>query len=203
MKFKFGLLAVVIGATVVHSVNAMENEPDGFRGVQWGTSTKSVKGLIETPDADLMQRFIGQQVGLNLRFPIKSYIRSDDKREFNGVPMGTTIYTFYKDQFVGVVMRYQSTIDIHPLLGQQYPDYQNQGKVEATLKQYFGPTDLSKMSFMEILKSPRKDRPAYEGEKTGIISKCMVINQKSNSTRSNCELQFKSVVLGNQVKQDW
>lgn len=197
------LAAVAFGLIVGVSASAMENEPTGFRGIEWGASASSVQGLMEVNDEEAMQRILGAQLGLDVRFPLKMYRRADDKREFNGTPVDRTVYTFYRDQFMAASIGYQSTIDIHPQPGQKYPNYQSEAYINGTLHNNFGVSDYSKLSFLDKFKPSNSKLPLYSGETTEIINKCVVISPRSNSTRANCELQFRSAALYKKSSNDF
>lgn len=106
----------------------MENEPIGFRGIKWGDPISSIQGLVEVSEQEYIQKFIGSQLDIAIRFPLKTYIRNDDKIEFDGTPVLRTIYTFYKDRFVTASIRYKNSSGMHPRPGWEFPDTDNEKK---------------------------------------------------------------------------
>ena len=197
------MIAIVLGLNVGISASAMENEPTGFRSIEWGASASSAQGLMEVNDEEALQRSLGSQLGLNIRFPLKMYRRVNEKREFDGTPVDRTLYTFYRDQFMAATITYQSTIDIHPQLGRKYPDYRSEANINGTLQHNFGASEYSKLSFLDKLKPSNSGLSLYAGEATEINNKCVVISHQSTSSRANCELQFRSAALYKQSKKDF
>ncbi len=68
---------------------AFQNEPTGFRGIEWGTDFSKVAGQFERapgPGTD-------------------NYRRKNEKLAFGAAALQSTTYSFYRGKFAGVVMR--------------------------------------------------------------------------------------------------
>ncbi len=93
----FRLLPTVF--TLIYGVNAFafENEPNGFRGVTWGTDIATVAGFKENGVYAQKLREYSQKGGQRfLTFPMVSYSKQDEKLEFGDVPIRSISYDFYK-----------------------------------------------------------------------------------------------------------
>lgn len=207
MLRKKTLTSLAISLSIGFSASAMENEPIGFRGIKWGDPISSIQGLVEVSEQEYIQKFIGAQLDIAIRFPLKTYIRNDDKIEFDGTPVLRTVYTFYMDRFVAASIRYKNSKGMHPKLGWEFPNTDNENKINASLTKNFGPSDFSKLSFMEKLNVSNSGRPTYYGETTEINNKCFPIGNHGQQLAPpwlfNCELQFSSSALYKQAKQDF
>jgi hypothetical protein len=71
---------------------ASQNEPDGFRGIKWGTNIKNLKDMHPTGEQKQGDR---------------SYRRTGDKMSIGDASIQTITYTFYKDRFFSVFITYE------------------------------------------------------------------------------------------------
>lgn len=200
------LTLAIIGLLSMNSAVAMENEPTGFRGIDWGSSATSVQGLMEVNDQALLQRAVGSQYGLSVGLPYKSYERQGDKRAFDGTPVLKTIYTFYRDQFLAATIVYISSMGDPPEINQHFPNDGNEARINKSLTKYFGIYDASKLSLFDRLKPSNRGLPIYSGETTQINNKCGAVGIHATHPPPwlyNCELQFRATVLYRQGLEDF
>lgn len=71
---------------------AFPYQPDGFRGMKWGTRVENLKHL------DLLEQAGGFEV----------YAKTDDKLSIGEVGLKKIVYMFYKGTFAGLVIEYES-----------------------------------------------------------------------------------------------
>jgi hypothetical protein len=81
----FPLIIFFIFAMMQKDVIAVQNEPDGFRGIKWGTGIKDVDGMTVLPD----------KLGENE----KAYQKKDDTLKMGNANMEAIKYIFYKGKF--------------------------------------------------------------------------------------------------------
>jgi hypothetical protein len=91
---KLGTLTflVIISAYVAIPAFAFQNEPDGFRGIKWGTDIKKL------PDMVFLER----------DGDIKTYYRKFDKLKIQDVYVDEIVYCFYRNQFCAVQISFDS-----------------------------------------------------------------------------------------------
>ena len=77
-------------ATTFLALNALafQNEPDGFRGIRWGTPVSTLPDEFQRLD--------------NENTPQKRYARKGDRQSIGNADLDVLIYTFYNDQFFSV-----------------------------------------------------------------------------------------------------
>jgi len=71
---------------------AFQNEPDGFRGMKWGTS------ISELSDFTLKDG----------KGETKIYVKKNDKMKIGDSDIDGISYVFYKDKFYGVMIRFRN-----------------------------------------------------------------------------------------------
>lgn len=88
------ILFFLLSVNIVFSlqVSAFENEPDGFRGLKWGTHSS------ELTDMSLIES----------HGDIKIYVRKNDKMQMGDAKLKKIIYAFYKDRLFSVSIKYSS-----------------------------------------------------------------------------------------------
>lgn len=91
MKIKSALVLALIFISTASFAWAFDKEPDGFRGIKWGTSINDYKGmvLIET-DGDT-----------------KFYKKKGDKLSIGEAELNKITYIFYKGKFYSVFIKYE------------------------------------------------------------------------------------------------
>lgn len=212
MKLQIKFFLTIVGTTFALCAVAMENEPNGFRGLEWGASVKDIQWPYYeapiSPDREVSEEeryYIGNENALNMNTPrhgltprsveqqmhrwveenIHRVGRGGDKAEFGGAPVSVS-YIFYKGRFIAGAMRYQTQSS-----GVSMTDYQSKAKVREALTTYFGESDYAKLSFLERFKPENIAKPAYSGEKTTIRHMCKAVSQ-DYSTIENCLLFFEA-----------
>ena len=92
------MMLFLLAASLILSppVFAFQNEPDGFRGIKWGTniSELSEMGLIEDDGES------------------KFYVRKNDKMQIGDADLERIAYVFYKDRLYGIMVRYSSSLNL-------------------------------------------------------------------------------------------
>jgi hypothetical protein len=84
------LIFLIILPTVIFSINsfAYQNEPDGFRGIKWGTKIETLKDMTK----QLQQ---GDEI---------QYTRISDKLQIGNAEVDDIVYVFWKDKFISVMI---------------------------------------------------------------------------------------------------
>jgi hypothetical protein len=85
------LFVVTLTFGLAVSAQAFQNEPPGFRDIQWGTDIAAFKEEMKL-------------VKDNGDF--KDYQRKDDKMELGDAQVDSIVYSFYKDRFFRVMVKY-------------------------------------------------------------------------------------------------
>ena len=78
--------------TVPVSAPAFSNEPDGFRGIKWGTKIGQAQGMVLVEDK-------GNE---------KYYARPDDKMKIGDARVDKIVYGFYRDEFFTVTIGFST-----------------------------------------------------------------------------------------------
>ena len=82
-----GLTILIIGlSSSLGFAKGFQNEPDGFRGIKWGTDIKTIPGM----------KYLITYENLSI------YSRDKDKLFFGNAKVGAIEYIFYKDKFSAV-----------------------------------------------------------------------------------------------------
>jgi hypothetical protein len=90
---------------------AFVQEPEGFRGIPWGTSIRQLPDMV----------FIAQEGHL------KFYEKPHDKMKIGEAGVDSIVYGFYKDRLYSVLIYFSSTMNFSRLketLEQEYGEYQ-------------------------------------------------------------------------------
>ncbi|MBF0528064.1 MAG: hypothetical protein HQK55_02090 [Deltaproteobacteria bacterium] len=106
-------ILTLISTIMVSTGFAFQNEPPGFRGIPWGTSIKDyidkdnkIKVTLDNPAG-----FEMENTGINLVFQkesgdFKDYYREGERLSFADAPVDSITYSFYKDRFFRVMIKY-------------------------------------------------------------------------------------------------
>jgi hypothetical protein len=89
---KRAIIAVIIFVFVIGSAFAFQNEPEGFRGIKWGTNFKDLPGMI-------MSKADGN---------FKLYSKKDDKLSIGNATLRDISYGFFKDRFFQVRINFNN-----------------------------------------------------------------------------------------------
>lgn len=222
MNLCLTLIALPVCTTIAINACAMENEPNGFREVEWGTPVKGLPWLYnESPigphiaPGDEELYFIGKENALGMGAPrlaapskpvdqpirswveqnIRRVVRCGDKGEFGGVPANVS-YIFFKGRFVAATLRYQ-TQSSEPSM----PRYQNKSMVFNALNRYFGNPDYKKHLFTATHKPDDSIIPLYAGKNTSIRHTCQSASQSPLNTQ-NCVLIFESTGAAERIEAE-
>lgn len=101
----FILLVVLISVETTNRSYAFESEPDGFRGIAWGTPFETVKNqmqFFDSPSAfDSMLRKVDPKLDSSRSVKPRevSYLRKKDSAKLGGAEVHAVFYMFYKGKF--------------------------------------------------------------------------------------------------------
>lgn len=125
-------------------VSAFENEPDGFRGLKWGTH------ISELTDMSLIES----------NGDIKIYVHKNDKMQFGDAKLKEIVYAFYKDRLFSVSIRYSSYLNYLKLKQIFFRLYGNGNQPNIYMKRYLwigSAVDIS----LEYKEMPNKGKIYY------------------------------------------
>ena len=139
--------------------SSYQNEPDGFRGIKWGSDIKNLRGMKLVEDHK----------------DKKYYIRKVDKLRIGGAALKSIAYGFHKDRFYFVYIRFNSIINFSSIKETLFEQYgagvQNNkskeeyawlgGNVNISL-QYDEISQRGKIYYLFKPVSPEEDRDKYE-----------------------------------------
>jgi len=106
-----GIFLLIISVCVAIPVFAFQNEPDGFRGIKWGTN------ISQLPDMGLTEDDGGT----------KYYVKNNDKMKIGDADINQLVYGFYKNRFCVVAIVFDG--------------YSNFSKIKETLVNEYGKPD--------------------------------------------------------------
>ena len=132
------MMLFLLAASLILSlpVFAFQNEPDGFRGIKWGTniSELSEMGLIEDDGES------------------KFYVRKNDKMQIGDADLELIAYVFYKDRLYGVMVKYSSSLNFSKLKETLFQVYGSGRRPNPFMEEYhwYGSSVLIGLDFNEI-----------------------------------------------------
>ncbi len=88
-------VSAVLVVAVAGTVGAFRNEPDGFRGIKWGTKIGALTGME-------FVRVEGAET---------SYIRPDEKLKIGDAVIERITYGFYRDEFYKVTIQFKGLMN--------------------------------------------------------------------------------------------
>ena len=118
---------------------AFQNEPDGFRGIKWGTDIKDLPDMVwKEEDGD-----------------IRLYLRKDDKLKIGDAELDAIRYGFYKGRFYGVFIAFKSLSNATVLKETLFQQYGQKQRPKGFMEKYFWFGSLVAISYdySEVSKS--------------------------------------------------
>jgi hypothetical protein len=117
-------LAIVAILLFVSASLAIQNDPDGFRGLSWGTSFSSVEEeMTYVNDIDL-----GKALGLGSSFVYQVYNRQNDKMSLGSIDLSDIIHLFYEGYYEGMIAFIENEDDFqstHIMLSDRFGRHDN------------------------------------------------------------------------------
>jgi len=128
-------------------VVAFQNEPDGFRGLNWG----------DPPSEDM--EYIGDAYG-------KGYTLPDDKMKIGNVDLRKIVYNFYENRFfvAAIYFVFESNYNLLKVICEERYGME-------TLDGYYNLRWISQKSFVTLTYEPRKEKGILMLGDTVITSK--------------------------------
>ena len=102
------LLVVAMAFGLTGSALAFQNEPPGFRDIQWGTDIATLKEEMK----------LVKDTG-----DFKDYKRKNDKMELGDAIVDSITYSFYKDRFFRVLVKYSNEWNYRRLKDRMFTVY--------------------------------------------------------------------------------
>jgi hypothetical protein len=107
IKTSLSIFLLIAAVCTIDPAYAYENEPDGFRGVAWGTEYSRLTGF--SPDgvyAQRLEEFARKGGPRFLTFPMVSYSNRDDKLEFSDIPVTGISYAFFNGKLISATINF-------------------------------------------------------------------------------------------------
>jgi len=122
MKMITQLALVVFMIVILQQFNAYayDNEPEGFRGIKWGTNIKDVKNMKLVEDA----------------VDSKFYMRKDEKNKIGDAIVDSIVYVFYNNKFYGVIIKFNSITNFTRLKETFFQQYGSGNKHNRFMEDY-------------------------------------------------------------------
>lgn len=115
------IFLVILSVCVAIPAVAFQNEPDGFRGIKWGTN------ISELPDMSLSED----------RGDSKFYLRKGDKLKIGDADIDRISYGFYKGRFNRLFIIYKGSLNFTKLRDTFFAQYGQGSKPNRFMEQYY------------------------------------------------------------------
>jgi len=120
-KLSTPFFLLIISICVSIPVFAFQNEPDGFRGIKWGTN------ISELPEMSLSED----------RGDSKFYLRKGDKLKIGDADIDRISYGFYKGRFNKLFIIYKGSLNFTKLKDIFFAQYGQGSKPNRFMEQYY------------------------------------------------------------------
>jgi hypothetical protein len=98
-------------------IAAFPNQPDGFRGIKWGTRVEDLEHLK-----------LLEQTG-----DFEVYAKTDDNLNLGETDLEKIVYMFYKGRFAGLVIEYESAIN-YRIIDRALVEYYGPGQPQSNIQ---------------------------------------------------------------------
>jgi len=88
-----GGLILTFVFVVAQPARAFENEPDDWRGIEWGTNYDELKGFTK----------------VTTQSRLDYYSKEDEEMTIGDAPLERVVYVFYHKKFCGAVLNFKSS----------------------------------------------------------------------------------------------
>ena len=122
---------LILSGSIIIPAFAFQNEPDGFRGIKWGTN------ISELPDMSLSEDYG------NLKF----YLRKGDKLKIGDADIDRINYGFYKGRFNKLFIIYKGSLNFKKLKDTFFDQYGQGSKPNRFMEQYYWVGQTVSISF--------------------------------------------------------
>ena len=130
---------LIISVCVAIPALAFQNEPDGFRGIKWGTNLSELPDMVLTED-------VGDE---------KFYTRKSDKMKIGEADIGRISYRFYKNRFCGVLVGFTGSSNFTKLKAVLFDQYGQPEQTNQFMEKYswLGGSVVIALHYNEISKT--------------------------------------------------
>lgn len=115
------IFLLIISVCVAIPVFAFQNEPDGFRGIKWGTNISELREMSLSED----------------RGDSKFYLRKVDKLKIGDADIDRISYGFYKGRFNNLFIIYKGSLNFTKLKDILFAQYGKGSKPNRFMEQYY------------------------------------------------------------------
>lgn len=117
------VLAVLAGSALANDLPFEEREPEGFRGIAWGTQLARVEGLVFSKDGTAALRELYKRTNKQAAPHVSVYERTDDLMKIGDATLTRIHYYFYSDQFYGATAYFSGKDSYNKLLSACYKKF--------------------------------------------------------------------------------
>lgn len=117
------VLVLFAGSALGNDVPFEEREPDGFRGIPWGTSASQVEGLVFSKDGTAALRELYKRTNKQAAPHVDVYSRADDPLKIGDAHLTRIHYYFYNGQFYGATAYFSGKDNYSKLLDACYKKF--------------------------------------------------------------------------------
>lgn len=171
---------LLAGIAAANSAQAFENEPTGFRGINWGTKINEIPKLYQLHSLTLHQTLAGAATLFGMPKHVRPeslssqgvavFVKTDEPLDVAQAPMQSLRYIFSDGELVAVLAAYVDQAPPPNQLTPRGPSVNAKAKVTAALKERFGePTDPKTLAAALFDKT---DRTTYMGPVAVVVNEC-------------------------------
>ena len=140
MKRLILLVAAVLLVSAATNAGAgdfkLGSEPDGFRGIKWGTNIQTLTGMSRT----------GTDAGSG---EVEKYTRSEDDLVMGSASLSKIVYAFWPQQLLSVTIEARGSANCEALREATFKQYGFGHKTNLYLKDYYWLGPVTKMMYNE------------------------------------------------------
>jgi len=120
-RLVMAVFLLIVAVSAPSLTFAFQNEPDGFRGIKWGTEISQLPDFVFDKGAG----------------DLKWYRRRRDKLKIGAADVGHITYGFYKNEFLAVLIGYEGFHNFTDLKAIFFYQYGEGRKLDQSLEQYW------------------------------------------------------------------
>ena len=116
-------------------IGSYPNEPDGFRGIKWGTPLKNIKGMTYISADDSGQRF---------------YVRKSDRLAIGDARLEAIMYVFWKGKLASAIFSFKGSHNMEIIAGVMKKRYGDPNREQDDVSAWIGQTTSMTMKYSRV-----------------------------------------------------
>lgn len=117
------VLLLFAGSSLANDLPFEEREPEGFRGIAWGTAASQVEGLVFSKEATAALQELYKRTNKQAAPYVSVYSRTGDRLKIGDAAMTRIHYYFYNDEFYGATTYFSGKDNYAKLLAACYKKF--------------------------------------------------------------------------------